>query len=54
MSEAVLHPVPEEWANNALIDAQGYALKYRASVEDADNFWRGEARRRSPLLPPGG
>jgi len=51
MSEAVVHPVPEEWASSALIDAAGYALKYRASVEDPDNFWRGEARRIDWIRP---
>ena len=51
MSESVVHPVPEEWANNALIDAEGYALKYRASIEDPDNFWRGEARRIEWIRP---
>jgi len=51
VSESVVHPVPEEWANNALIDAEGYALKYRASIEDPDNFWRGEARRIEWIRP---
>ena len=51
MSEAVIHPVPAEWANNALIDADGYALKYRASIETPDEFWRGEARRLDWIKP---
>ncbi|MEO6153046.1 MAG: acetate--CoA ligase [Croceibacterium sp.] len=45
MSEAVVHPVPAEWANEALIDADAYALKYHASLADPDGFWRGEAQR---------
>ncbi len=39
------HPVPKEWAENAKITADGYALKYRASVDDPENFWLGEAQR---------
>ena len=38
MSEAV-YPVPAEWAEKALIDAEGYATKYRRSIEDVDGFW---------------
>src|SRR6478735_4356848 len=51
MSEVSLHPVPAEWADKALIDAEGYALKYRASVADPDNFWRGEAQRLDWIKP---
>ncbi|TIX50625.1 acetate--CoA ligase [Alteraurantiacibacter aquimixticola] len=45
MHEHVTHPVPAEWAANAKIDADAYALKYRASVDDPDSFWLGEAQR---------
>src|SRR5687768_15626891 len=51
MSEAVVHPVPEEWAKNALIDAAGYREKYRRSIEDPDGFWREEARRIDWMRP---
>ncbi len=51
MSEAVVHPVPEEWAQNALIDAGAYAEKYRRSVEDPEGFWREEARRIDWMRP---
>ena len=51
MSESVVHPVPEEWARNALIDAKGYADKYRQSLTDPDAFWREEARRIDWLRP---
>jgi acetyl-CoA synthetase len=51
MSEAVIHPVPEEWAKDALIGPEEYAVKYRASIEDPDNFWRGEARRIDWIKP---
>ena len=40
-----LYPVPPEWAEKALIDAQGYDQRYRESVEDPENFWRREAQR---------
>ena len=29
-----LYPVPREWAEKALIDAESYARMYRESVED--------------------
>ncbi len=51
MSEEVIHPVPREWAENALIDADAYAAKYRFSVEDPDGFWRGEAQRIDWIRP---
>ena len=51
MSEQVVHPVPEEWARNALINAEGYAEKYRRSVEDPDGFWREEAQRIDWIRP---
>jgi acetyl-CoA synthetase len=46
-----VHPVPEEWAKNALIGPEEYAVKYRASIEDPENFWRGEARRIDWIKP---
>jgi acetyl-CoA synthetase len=51
MSEHVVHPVPEEWAKNALIDAETYAEKYRRSVEDPEGFWREEAQRIDWIRP---
>ncbi len=51
MSEVVVHPVPDEWARNALIDADTYAEKYRRSVEDPDGFWREEAQRLDWIKP---
>jgi acetyl-CoA synthetase len=50
MTEA-LYPVPAEWAEKALIDAEGYAEKYRESVEDPDGFWRREAQRIDWMRP---
>jgi acetyl-CoA synthetase len=51
VSEALIHPVPEEWANSALIGPEEYAVKYRASIADPDNFWRGEAQRIDWIKP---
>jgi acetyl-CoA synthetase len=51
MSEHVVHPVPEKWAKNALIDAETYAEKYRRSVEDPEGFWREEAQRIDWIRP---
>jgi len=51
MSEQVVHPVPREWAENALIDAATYADKYRRSIEDSDGFWREEAQRIDWIKP---
>ena len=50
MSEAV-HPVPLEWADRALIDAEKYEEMYRRSVEDSEGFWREEAKRIEWLRP---
>ncbi|HWK42729.1 MAG TPA: acetate--CoA ligase [Croceibacterium sp.] len=51
MSDGVIHPVPEEWAQNALIDAPTYHEKYRRSVEDPEGFWRDEAQRLDWIKP---
>jgi acetyl-CoA synthetase len=51
VSEAVVHPVPEEWAENALIDAETYRAKYAQSIEDPDAFWREEAGRIDWIRP---
>ena len=44
MHEHAAYPVPENF-KSALIGPEEYAVKYRASVEDPENFWRGEAQR---------
>ncbi|MGX7894661.1 acetate--CoA ligase [Tsuneonella sp. HG222] len=44
MSEHAAYPVPESF-RNALIGPEEYGVKYRASIEDPENFWRGEAMR---------
>ena len=40
-----VYNVPRRWSRNALIDADGYADRYRRSIEQADAFWRDEAKR---------
>jgi len=51
MQEVNVHPVPEEWAKTALIDADAYREKYRRSIEDPDGFWREEAQRIDWIRP---
>ncbi len=46
-----LYPVPAEWAEKALIDADRYAHLYRESIEDPDGFWRREAQRIDWIKP---
>jgi acetyl-CoA synthetase len=50
MTQAV-YPVPEEWAQKALIDEHRYEAMYRESVEDPDGFWRREAQRIDWIKP---
>ena len=50
MTNAV-YPVPDEWAEKALIDADRYEAMYRESVDDPENFWRREARRIDWIKP---
>jgi acetyl-CoA synthetase len=50
MTDAV-YPVPEEWAKQALIDADRYAAMYRESVDDPEGFWRREAQRIDWIRP---
>ncbi len=51
MSESVVHPVPQQWADDALIDAETYAAKYAQSLTDPDRFWRDEAQRIDWIRP---
>jgi len=48
---ASIHPVPQEWAENALIDRERYQQMYRRSVEEPDAFWREEAKRIDWIKP---
>jgi acetyl-CoA synthetase len=40
-----IHPVPESFANNTLVDELEYERIYRQSVEDNEGFWADTARR---------
>ncbi len=46
-----IFPVPEQWAANALVDANGYDAMYRRSVEDPEGFWRDAAQRIDWITP---
>ena len=46
-----LYPVPQAWADTALVDAAAYAEMYRQSVEEPDSFWRREAQRIDWMRP---
>ena len=50
MTDAV-YPVPEAWADKALIDRKRYEEMYRESVEDPESFWRREAQRIDWIKP---
>ncbi len=50
MTEAV-YPVPDPWAEKALINSARYEAMYRESIEDPDKFWRGEAKRIDWIKP---
>jgi acetyl-CoA synthetase len=40
-----LHPVPESFRENALIDQREYQRIYRESVENSEQFWSDKAKR---------
>ncbi|MEO7813875.1 MAG: acetyl-coenzyme A synthetase N-terminal domain-containing protein, partial [Sphingomicrobium sp.] len=46
-----IYEVPDEWAANALIDADHYGEMYRRSIDDPEGFWREEARRIDWIKP---
>lgn len=43
MTESTLYPVPENFAKNALVDAETYERLYQASINDPDAFWLDQA-----------
>ncbi|HSH28665.1 MAG TPA: acetyl-coenzyme A synthetase N-terminal domain-containing protein, partial [Thiohalobacter sp.] len=45
MSDIKVHPVPDDFAANALIDAADYDSMYRRSVEDPEGFWSEQAEQ---------
>jgi len=51
MNESVVHPVPEEWAESALVDKATYEEWYRRSLDDPEGFWRKEAQRLDWIRP---
>jgi acetyl-CoA synthetase len=46
-----IYPVPPEWAARAYVDKQGYADRYRASIERPEAFWREETDRLDWIKP---
>jgi acetyl-CoA synthetase len=50
MTQAI-YPVPGEWAQKALIDADRYEAMYRESIEHPESFWQREARRIDWIRP---
>jgi acetyl-CoA synthetase len=48
---STIHPVPAEWAKRAYVDADGYAEKYRRSIDDPQAFWREESARLDWIKP---
>ncbi len=48
---STIHPVPAEWAARAYVDADGYAEKYRRSIEAPEAFWREESGRLDWIRP---
>jgi acetyl-CoA synthetase len=48
---ATIHPVPQEWAEKALITRTQYHDMYRRSLADPDGFWRDEAQRIDWIKP---
>nr|WP_306264145.1 acetate--CoA ligase [Pararhizobium sp. IMCC3301] len=51
MSEIILHPVPESWAESAHIDKQSYQKMYQASVDDPETFWAEHGKRIDWIKP---
>ena len=50
MSQTI-YPVPEDWAEGALINQSRYAEMYAQSIENPDEFWQSEARRVDWITP---
>ncbi|MGB5092646.1 MAG: acetate--CoA ligase [Parvibaculum sp.] len=46
-----LIPVSPEWAKRAYVDEADYAAMYRASIDDADGFWRQQGKRIDWMKP---
>ena len=50
MSEEKIYPAPSD--EQALINASDYAAMYRRSIEDPENFWAEQARKRLDWIKP--
>jgi acetyl-CoA synthetase len=46
-----IYPVPQEWADNALIDNAAYLALYAQSVADPEGFWARQALRLDWIKP---
>jgi len=44
-SKELIFKVPKKWSNNAYIDKNKYAKKYKLSIKDNDGFWGKEGKR---------
>ncbi len=51
MSEAHIHPVPADFAKNALVDQAKYEEMYKASIEDNEGFWAEHGKRIDWIKP---
>ena len=50
MAEPV-YPVPANWSENALVNADRYQAMYAQSVADPDTFWAREGQRLDWIKP---
>jgi acetyl-CoA synthetase len=51
MSDDKLHPVPAEWRQRALVNAERYEADYLRSVDDPEGYWREKAGRIDWMKP---
>ena len=51
MSQNV-YPVPAEWRDRAIINADRYAALYEEAARDPETFWKREAKRLDWITPP--
>ncbi|WP_196139432.1 acetate--CoA ligase [Aliikangiella sp. G2MR2-5] len=45
MSDDIIHPIPDSFSKQALINADTYSGEYQASIEDPDRFWAEQAEK---------
>ncbi|MBB3061172.1 acetate--CoA ligase [Microbulbifer rhizosphaerae] len=51
MSRETLHPVPEAYAEQSLLNEADYFELYRRSIDDSEGFWREQGRRLDWIKP---